>query len=172
MTWLIMMFMLIAGAMIQTVIPACGWLGGVKIPVLLSVVLYYALTRNFVVTLAAAFFAGFLHDVLSLMPLGHSVFCFCAAGWLAGYFKNLVLTDSLFTTIIFGGIANSVITLVFCMMLLQDGAIFCSWGRIALKTAGSLLLGMIFTPVIFSLAGRLDKLVGNVEMEHSLDGVE
>lgn len=167
-----MMFMLIGGAMIQTAIPSVGWLGDAKLPVLLAVALYYALTRNFALTMSAAFFAGFLHDVLSLMPLGHSVFCFCVAAWLTGYFKNLVLTDSLFTTIIFGGIANAVITLSFCLMLFQDGAIVCSLGWIALKTVGALVLGMVCTPVVFSLAGRLDKLVGNVELEQSLDGVE
>jgi rod shape-determining protein MreD len=172
MTWLIMMFILVGGAVIQTVVPSCGILGGAKLPILLAVVLYYALTRNVSITLVAAFGAGFLHDVLSQIPLGHSVFCFCVAGWLAGYFRNMVLTDSIFTTIIFGGITNAVVTIVFFVMLAQDDLIYYSYGRIILKAAGALVLGMVCTPVIFYLAGWLDKLVGNIEMEQSLDGVE
>lgn len=167
-----MVFILIGGAVVQTVVPSCGLLGGAKLPVLLAAVLYYALTRSTTVALASAFVAGFLHDVLSQVPLGHSVFCFCIAGWLAGYFRNVVLPDSIFTTLIFGGIVNVVVTLFFYLMLAQNNLIHFSYGLIGLRLAGSLALGMICTPVVFHLAGRLDRLVGNVEMEHSLDGVE
>jgi rod shape-determining protein MreD len=167
-----MIFHLIIGAMIQTVVPSFAILGGAKLPILLAVVLYYALTRNASISLVAAFLAGFLHDVLSQIPLGHSVFCFCIAAWLASYFRNMVLTDSLFTTVLFGGVTNVVVTTVFFMMLVQDNLIHYSFWKIFFKLAGSLLLGMICTPVVFYLVGWLDKLVGNVEMEQNLDGVE
>ncbi|MDD4871283.1 MAG: rod shape-determining protein MreD [Kiritimatiellae bacterium] len=172
MTWLMMIFILVVGAVIQTVIPSSGILGGAKLPILLAIVLYYALTRNMVVTLVAAFVAGFLHDVLSQIPLGHSVFCFCFAGWLASFFRNMVLVDSIFTTIIFGGSTNVLVTMFFFMMLAQDDFVFYSYKWILLKIAGALVLGMVCAPVIFYLAGWLEKLVGNVEMEQSLDGVE
>ena len=172
MTWIIMVFILIAGAVVQTVVPSCGLLGGAKLPVILAVVLYYSLTRSAAVALAAAFIAGFLHDVMSQVPLGHSVFCFCISGWLAGYFRNMVLPDSIFTTIIFGGIVNVVVTMFFYLMLAQDDMIHFSYGLIGLRLGGSLVLGMVCTPVVFHLASWLDRLVGNVEREHSLDGVE
>ena len=167
-----MVVMLIGGAVVQTIVPSCGLLGGAKLPVLLAVVLYYALTRSIAATLAAAFLGGFLHDVLSRIPLGHSVFCFCIAGWMAGHFKNMVLSDSVITTVVFGGFTNSCVTLIFYLMLAQDGLVSYSPGWIALKMFGALLLGMVCTPAVFYVAGLLDKLVGNVEMEHDLNGVE
>ena len=172
MNLIIMLCFLIGGAVIQTVVPSSAFIGGAKLPVLLSFVLYYALTRSVVSTMIAAFLAGFLHDVLSQIPLGHSVFCFCIAGWLAGYFRNMVLSDSIFTTLIFGGIANAITTVFFFLMLVQEDLIKYSYGMIALKIFGALLLGMICTPIVFHLAGWIDRLVGNVELEHSLDDVE
>jgi len=167
-----MVVMLIGGAVVQTVVPSCGLLGGAKLPILLAVVLYYSLTRGIAATLVAAFLGGFLHDVLSRIPLGNSVFCFCIAGWLAGHFKNMVLSDSIITTVIFGGLANACVTLAFYLMLAQDGLVSYSAWWIVLKIFGALLLGMVCTPIVFYLAGLLDKLVGNVELEHDLNGVE
>jgi len=156
----------------QTVIPSFAVISGAKMPVLLSVVLYYALTRNVTTTLVSAFLAGFLHDVLSQIPLGNSVFCFCITGWLAGYFRSMVQPDSILITIIFGGITNVLVTVFFYLMLAQAGLIQYSCGWIALRLLGALCLGMICTPVVFHLAGWIDRLVGNVEMEQSLDVIE
>jgi len=167
-----MIFIMLVGSVLQTGVPAFSILGYAKAPVLLSIVLYYALTRGVAVTLVAALLAGFLHDVMSQIPLGRSVFCFCVAGWFAGYFRNIVLTDSIFTTIIFGAAANAVVTIFFYLVLLQDGLIQHSSLWIVLKLTGSLILGMVCTPLVFYLAGWLDRRVGNLDMEQTLDGVE
>lgn len=172
MNLIVMVCFLIGGAVIQTVVPSAAIIGGAKLPVLLAFVLYYALTRSVATTLVAGFLAGFLHDVLSQIPLGHSVFCFCIAGWLAGYFRSMVLADSVVTTLLFGGIANAIVTIFFFLMLVQEDMISYSYGMIALRIVGALILGMICTPLVFHLAGWVDRLVGNVELEHSLDDVE
>ena len=172
MTWIIMICLMVGGAVVQTVIPSSVVISGAKLPVLLSVVLYYALTRSVTTALVAAFLAGFLHDVLSQIPLGNSVFCFCVTGWLAGYFRNMVQPDLIMVNMFFGGITNVLVTVFFYLMLAQAGLIQYSWGWIVLRLFGALLLGMICTPLVFHLAGWIDRLVGNVEMEQSLDGVE
>jgi rod shape-determining protein MreD len=172
MSGIMMVVVLVASSVLQTLIPSVPLLGGAKAPILLASVLYYALTRDTTVMLTAALLGGFLHDVMSQIPLGHSVFCFCAAGWVTGYFRSLVLTDSVVTTTIFGGAASLCVTIVFYLMLLQDGMVAYSWGWLGMRLLGSLLLGMICTPIVFHFVGLLDRLVGNVETEQSIDVVE
>ena len=52
----------------------------IAVVILMSVVLYYALTSNRGVMLFSAVIAGLLQDSLSLIPAGYSAFCFGVVG--------------------------------------------------------------------------------------------
>lgn len=173
MTWIVMAFALVIGAVLQTVLPAWLFLGQAKFPVLLALVLYYALNRDTPVMLVAAVFAGFLQDILSIgIPLGYSSCCFIVAGWLVGRFRQLVIMDSMLTPVFFGGVAGSVLTLVMYMLLCNAGAAYWPLGMLFLKIAGAGLLGVAVTPVVFLAAQYFDGLMGIIEVKENLDAIE
>ena len=170
MTWLVLVLVLVGAAVMQTVLPGYALLGQTKFPFLLAVVLYYALNWNTTGMMVAAFLAGFLQDSLSPIPLGYSAFCFCVAGWIAGRFRKVVLTDSVVTQIFFGAAAGAGVSLRLYILRAKDALVSCSPQRVVLRTLTSGMLGMVCTPVACFAAGWLDRVVGNVELEETLDG--
>jgi len=172
MNWVIMAFVLVGGVLLQAVLPSPAVLGQAKVPILVAVILYYALNRGIGTMLAAAFAAGLLHDALSPMPLGYSVLVFAAAGWVASRFRDLVMTDSIVTAAFFGAVAGAATTLMYYLLLLRDGLLACTVAWAGLKALGTGLLCMISTPVVFAVVGRLDRLVGNVEVTGVTDVLE
>jgi len=167
-----MVFILISSAVTQMLLPPCAFLGQAKFPFLLAVVLYYALNRKACVMLVAALCAGLLHDALSNIPLGYSVCCFSVVGWIAGRFRNLVLTESPVTPVFFGAAGGTVVALVIYVLLARDGAVSYPPGAVAAKVIGAGILGMISTPVLFLVAGKLDLIVGNVDVKDSMYGAK
>lgn len=172
MKWLIMLVALTVAAVGQSAWPALAWLGGVKAPLLLSVVLYYALTRETGTMLAAGFLAGLLQDALSPVPLGYSSFCFCLAGWLVGRLRDLVVSDSVITQLVFGAAAAAATTLVMAGLLMRESFLVCSVWRLVLRLLGATVLGVVAAPLVFGAVGALDRLVGNVALRDPIDGFE
>ena len=173
MTLIIMAFVVVVSALLQTSLPVFAVLGHVKFPFLLSVVLYYALSRGSVQMLAAAFMAGLLQDILTpLMPLGYSVMCFCIIGAIVGMFREWVLTESIVTWGVFGGAAGIAFTLLMYVMLLKGGLVICPVRRAILKAVASGLLASVCTPIVFVVTARMDGVVGNIEVKESIHGFE
>lgn len=173
MTYLVMAVMLLVAAILQVQTPSFALLGGTKMPLLLSVLLYYALSRETGVMVAAAFFAGFLHDALGGIPLGYSIVLFCLLGWLAGRFRKFVVMESLVTPVFFGFVAGLISVLVFYIILSNSGLVcFCGIGRLLMRIVGTAVLGMFCAPMVFVLARRLDILVGNIEAKEEIDVFE
>ncbi|MBA4388688.1 MAG: rod shape-determining protein MreD [Verrucomicrobia bacterium] len=172
MTWLVMSLVLAAGALLQVQIPAPAVLGQVKWPFLMSVVIYYALSREFDVMLIAAFSAGLLQDAMSPIPLGYSVFCFVVAAWILHNLRNLMLTDSLLTMAVSGGVAGLVISIGMYFLLFNEGLLACGAGAVFLKFLGATVTGLICAPPVFLLTGAFDRKMGNVEARGDIDDVE
>ena len=171
-TWVVMIMVLMAGGLLQSQLPGYAVLGQVKFPFLLAIVLYYALNWDVAVMLVAAVLAGLLQDLLSPIPLGYSAFCFCVVGWIANRWRKLVMTESVITPMFFGGLAAMAVTLSLYVFLVRGDFIGSAVGLLILRMIGAGLLGVISTPLIFLAAGRLDRLVGNVEDKESLDDGE
>ena len=161
MTWVVMFLVLLAGALLQTWAPGPAWLGGAKCPFLMSAVLYYAFTRSPAVMLVAAAAAGVLQDGLSPIPFGYSSFCFSVVGLLAAAFRQLVLSESLTTQILFGAAAAAAATMGMHLLLSGAGLTPPAFGWTLLKVLGAALLGGVATPAVFRGTGALDRLVGN-----------
>ncbi len=172
MTYLVMGVILIVCTVLQIQMPGYAVLGGAKIPFLLSVCLYYSLTRETGVMLAAAFCAGFLQDSLSEIPLGYSAFLFCLLGWAVSRFRNFVVSESFVTPTFFGGVASLIFTISIYMWLAADGLVSFGAGRLFMRFVGAGFLGMICAPVVFFLTRKLDQLVGNVEFNEEIDVFE
>ena len=162
MTCVVMGFVLLSAAVLQVTVPPHALLGQAKCPFLLSVVVYYSLTRDGRVMLTAAVAAGFLQDALSPIPLGYSACCFALAGWLCGRFRHTVLTDSVVTQVFFGVVSGVAVTLCIYLLLLRADLLAVPFRWALLKAAGSGTLGAVCVPAVFMVTGRLDRLVGNV----------
>lgn len=169
----VMLFSLIAGAVIQSHVPGAAFLGGARVPLLLSVVIYYALTNNRGIMLLSAVLAGLLQDALSPIPPGYSAFCFGAVGMVVNRYKDDLFGDSLLTTSVIGAAAGCVVSLGLSILLWFNELIKDPAWLWALRAAGTALLGAIFTPVMFSAVRGLDHLVGNVPSKrHPLEHEE
>jgi len=171
-TWLVMTFMLVAAAILQTILPPIFYLGQVKFPFLLAVALYYALNRETHMTLVASFFAGFFQDIMSPIPLGFSVFWFCVIGFVASRFRRLVLTETPMTPALFGAAGTVVASIGLFVLMARESLVFCPFWKLMWKLVGSCVVGALCTPLVFSVAGRMDRLAGNIEIQESMDEIE
>jgi rod shape-determining protein MreD len=161
-----------AAGFLQAMFPPVRIFGQAKAPLLLSLSLYYALSRPAGVAMAAAFLAGFLQDALSFVPLGYSAFCFAIVAAVAGRFRKTVLTEAVVTPVFFGAIAGAAATLGLYVLLYRSDLACWPAGRLLAKTAGAGILGAACAPAVFALAGRLDRLVGLAREVEEFDGLE
>ncbi len=151
-----MLFSVILSALIQGAIPEFTALGQARVPLLIGAVIYYALNRESEHMVLCAFLAGLLQDGLSMMPMGCSVLCFCVIGYIAGKFRGIVDAGAWITPVAFGGLAAFVSTLLFYGVLAREGMIHCSFWWALLKALGAGLLGLVSTPIIFRILGRME----------------
>jgi len=153
---------LLVSALLQLKFPAFSAFGDTKPPLLLAVVLYYALQRNRTVMLIAAVLAGFIQDALSPVPLGVSACCFCLAGWTVSRYRKVVLTDSRITQAFFGLAMSAAVTLLLYVLLLTLGRTGIPLRWALLKTVWTGAFGMVCAPFVSFLLGGLDRHVGNI----------
>lgn len=163
-----------AAGVLQSMLPSIGLLGGVKIPLLVSVVVYYSLNHDTFTGLMAALLAGLFQDVLSpLMPLGYSVFCFSCIALGAARCRKIVSPRIPVVVVLFGAAGAFVSSLILWILLEREDQ--TSWGiwHGLWKTAGAGILGGIATPLAFIPARMADRLLGNEEdeMEEDIDEV-
>ena len=162
---LVLFFSLVAGAMVQAVLPTPDWLGHAHAPVLLSLVLFYALAHNETETIWAAVLAGLLQDALGQIPLGFSPFCFCLVGMAVGRFRDAVFEHAVLTHMLFGALASGAVTLVLSLLLWQQDLIHMGPLAMCYKALGGLAIGGVVVPVAFGLLAALDRMLGTVEPE-------
>ena len=162
MTLLIMAFMLFSAVVAQSLTPPVAALAQSKPPILLGVVVYYAVKHDFGLLVTAAIGAGVLHDSLSLVPLGCSAFWFTLAAVLLHRYRDTIFADSSVTLILLGAGLAAGFTAVSYVTLSSGGdyAVDLPLWRLVLKSLGSALLGMVAVPLVFAVNLRLERLVG------------
>jgi len=166
--WILMMMAMLVATLGQAMLPGWPLLGYARFPLLLGVVLYYALNHKLWIVILVAFVAGLLQDGLSLVPLGYSALLFCGVAVVAGRYRRLVLSEAFVTAAFFGGIASLVVTLFIFILLRRADAIACSALQAALRIVGSGFLGMLTVPVVFLLMTHLHRaleLVGEEDAD-------
>ncbi|MFH1969315.1 MAG: rod shape-determining protein MreD [Verrucomicrobiota bacterium] len=167
MNLVIMAVALLIGAAAQQVLPGLTWLGQAKAPLVLSVVLYYALHRSLALLVTAAIAGGLLCDSLEALPMGYSTAVFCVLGIVAWLYRDVVFSARGVTHMVFGFLAGLGLTFgLYAILLISAESLReVSWFWIALKAIGTALLGMIFVPIVFVILERLDRLTGNIVVE-------
>lgn len=166
MTVAVMALLLLVSALLQSLTPAVAFLASAKMPFLLAVPIYYALTHGRGMVVAAAILAGLMQDSLSLLPIGYSALCFVMAGLAIHHSRESLFRDSPFTVSALGGGAAALETLVMYGMLRMgtEAAPVPLWW-LGLKMGGHALLGMVVTPVVWLLASLAERHVGVVHEE-------
>ena len=172
MTWLVMTLLLVCAAVVQTQVPGLVLLADAKVPILLCLTLYYALFRTPSVMLVCAFMAGLLQDLLSPLPIGCSVACFCLAGGIISSFRGVLQSDSLITQLFFGGVTGLVVESTVFALIEAMGLVTCPWVWALIKILGTGLLALLVAPLVCFTAGACDRLVGNVRGEAGLEEEE
>jgi len=162
---LALVFSLLVAALVQALIPTTRWTGYAPVPVMASVVLYYALLRPRAILLAAAVGAGLVEDSLGQMPLGYSVFCYCVMGLLVEHFRDSLLVRQWTTHAMLGLLANLGLTLALMLLLAKDGLIVPDLLHTVLRLVGALLLGVVTAPVVVAALESLEQTLGMADEE-------
>lgn len=163
-----MALLLLLAALAQSLVPAVASLGSAKMPFLLGVTVYYALTHKRGMVVAAALLAGTMQDSLSLLPVGFSALCFVVFGLAIHHAREVLFRDSPFTVAVLGaGLAAAGTLLMYAMLRLgtETAAVPLWW--LGLKMGGNALLGVVAVPLVWLVAGTLERHVG-VEHEERL----
>lgn len=156
-----MVLLLLLAALLQSAVPAAPWLASAKVPVLMAVVLYYALTHRRGVFVTVAILAGVIQDSLSLIPAGFSSLCFVALGWIVLESRGVLFKDSAATVAALGAVMGALCTLgLYAMLRAGAGLASVPPGWLALKLCGSAFLGGLVAPLVWGLAGALEDQVG------------
>lgn len=160
---------LFAGVIAENIIPASIFMGQAKLPILMSIMVYYALNRPIELMLISAMAGGILCDSLNALPLGYSSLCFCAVGVVVRMYREVVFSRKWLTHILFGAVTGTGYALaMYILLVLSEASIReapFSW--IVVKALGTGVFGMVLVPIVFVVMERLDMMMGNIVVKNS-----
>lgn len=156
-----MVFLLLAGALLQSLVPAAAWLGLSKPPILPAVALYYALFHPRGTAVTAAILAGLMQDTMSLFPVGTSALCLVVFALFVVETRETMFRDSALTVAVLGAGSAAFTTVGLAVMLsLNTLSVDMPLWWVALKTGGNALLGLVVAPLVWWMASTLEQHVG------------
>jgi rod shape-determining protein MreD len=135
-------------ALVQLYLPCWPIFGGIKPPVLLSLVLYHALKGSPKTTIWAVAFAVLLQDGLDLNRFGPALLGFPTVALLAHRIQSRIFVDLLLTQMIFGALSAFVAMSVAIVVYTLTGQRPFSFSQNMLRLIGSLVLGMGTFPAL------------------------
>ena len=161
---MIIIFALLLGSALQALIPAWSGMGYAKTPILLGIVLYYALTRKRATALAVALTTGIFKDALSLSPFGCSALPFLLIAYVLNLYREEVFILHPITHVIFGAAAAMAADLLGALLLAATVAgANLGVSSVMARSLGAGLLGALTVPIVYRLLWRLDLALGNVD---------
>lgn len=161
MTIAVMALLILLAALAQSLAPAVYMLGAAKLPFLLGVPVYYALTHRRGVVVASALLAGIVQDSLSPLPVGFSALSMVIFGLAVHHMREVLFRDSPLTVAMLGFVLAGLGMLVMYVMLRMGAdvvAVPLWW--LGLKMGGNALLGLVAVPLVWVAAGFLERLAG------------
>jgi rod shape-determining protein MreD len=155
MSTLLITLLLLAGALLQTMLPVWGLFGALEIPLLTGLLLCIALRADRTRLLYAAVLAGLLHDVFCPAPLGLSIpfFVFLALG--VYLIRKEIFGDEPVTYAVLGALAALLQTLYFALVFALSGLRPVPAGLLALRLTGGLVAGACTALLAFSAVSRI-----------------
>jgi rod shape-determining protein MreD len=153
---LLIMGSIVIGALIQLFLPTWSALGGIKPPVLATMVLYYALQHSTRNMWLAVFLAALLHDSFDLGGFGPALLGFPAIALLAHRVRLEIFVDGLVTQVIFGAFGAMLAMLIAALVYAITGQRPFHFGLILLRILGAGVLGAITLPVVSQLLKKIE----------------
>jgi len=172
MTFISMIFLLMIGTAIQSLVPAFWWTGYASFPVLCSLVLYFALYRGGATALIMAILAGLFQDSISLIPLGYSSFGFAVSALIIDHYRELIMLNSAFTHMVLAAFMHALVTILLMLFMLGDGVIVWNPLWFLLKIPGAVLLGLMVGPWIVGAAQVFEEKLGLVQGREERHGFQ
>jgi len=158
---LLMLTALFVCATLQAVAPSWTAMGQAKPPLLLAVVLYYALTREDSLVIECAVLAGLLQDSLGPIPHGFSVLAMLAVALLVSQYRDRVFSEHWFTHVALGVASSALVSLMLYVMLVGSGLRGgVQFSFVLSKALGMSLLGMVLIPLTFQSLSHLELQLG------------
>ncbi|MBU4429977.1 MAG: rod shape-determining protein MreD, partial [Verrucomicrobia bacterium] len=161
---IVMGLALMGAVLVEMLCPVWVFMGQAKPPLVMSVVLYYALNRPLALMLGAAVLGGVLNDSINALPLGYSALCLAGIGLAARSYRDVVFSGRWITHMVFGALAGVGMTLVlYGLLWLTDGG-----GRemsgiwVSLKVLGVGVYSVVLVPLVCRAMEQLDRMVGNM----------
>lgn len=158
---LLMLTALFVCALMQAVAPAWSGMGQAKPPLLLGVVLYYALSREDSLVVESAVLAGLLQDSLGPIPHGFSVVAMLTVSLLVNQYRDRLFAEHWFTHITLGVASSALVSLLLYVTLVSTGlrnGVHVSF--VMSKALGMSLLGLVFIPVMYQILQALEIQLG------------
>ena len=162
MSFLVILFALVAGVVLQALIPSWGGLAAAKAPILPGLVIYVALTRSRGATVATAIAAGVLHDALGLVPMGYTSAFLVLIGLAVSRYREEVFAFRGVTHMFFGALASAAFALGMGLLLPRGGG-FLGLGWTLYRALAALVAGAVVVPLVCRAVEEIDRRLGLVE---------
>ena len=157
---LILIVITILISVVQAIMPVVNILGHAKPPLLLAVVIYYALRTERSWVIAAAISSGLLHDALSPIPFGVSALAFTAIGLSIHSQQENLFTQQWITSALLGAVSGFVLTVFLYLVLVGGNQLQMSFIAMLVKAVGVGVIAILTTPVICGLIRGLEEKLG------------
>lgn len=140
----VMLIIFLAGALLQSLLPEWPLFGGLRPPVVIALVIYYAFRVERRDMWLAVFWGALLYDSLEPGAFGPALLSFPLVGLAVHKVRNEVFADGIVTLLLFGMLGAGFVMLVTVIVYAVTGERPVSAGRVF----GALVLGMVTMPVV------------------------
>ena len=156
---LLMLMTIVAGALLQQLLPPWPMFGGMKPPILAALALHYALRRDNRDMWLVVFTAAVFQDGLTMATFGPALLTFPVMGYLANRIRTEVFSDGIVTQMIFGAAIGLFCCLVALMVYTVSGQRPFHLGLSLSRLIGSTVLGMITLPLVSRAIIRIEAMI-------------
>jgi cell shape-determining protein MreD len=158
MRWVQMFIFLFLGALIQLQVPPWPQLGGMKPPILMALVIYYAMHASAGEVKAAVCWAALLYEGLEFGGIGPGILTFALLAWGVYRVRFEIFVDGMGTQGLFGLIGGIVLVLVAMILYGLTRQRPVQMGLLFRQFLGAGVLGMITLPLVCFFVKHLEAL--------------
>lgn len=151
--------LLVAGALLQTLLKPPGVFGAMEFPVLTGLIICIALNTGRSKMVYASVLASLLHDAFCPAPLGLSIPFFILLAFGVNWIRDEVFGDLPATYMLLGAIASVFETLYYTLVFSASGLRPVSPSLLGIRLFGGLLIAAVVVPLISLPVLRLRSLI-------------
>jgi len=158
MRWIQIFLFLFLGALIQLELPPITFLGGMKPPVVMALVIYYAMHVSAKELKVAVCWAALLYEGLEFGTIGPGILTFALLAWAVYRVRFEIFVDGLGTQGLFGVLGGIVLVLIAAILYGLTHQRPFQLGLLFRQLFGAGVLGMITLPLVCFLVHHFEAL--------------